>query len=99
MRNIRRWSSDSHTTSQMAVMVRVESIPLFISRLSLDGNALSHDTYLIAIVANITVAPMINGMQKFAKKVILEISQFTFNKHYHTSCVYSTRAYQATLAA
>lgn len=39
------------------------------------------------------------GMQKFAKKVILEISQFTFNKHYHTSCVDSSRTHQTALAA
>jgi hypothetical protein len=80
-------------------MVRVESIPLFINRLSLDGNALSHDAYLIAIAANITELPTMNGMQKFAKKVILKISQFTFNKHNNTSCVDSARAHQATLAA
>ena len=39
-----------------------------------------------------------NGIQNLAKKVILEISKFTFNQHHHTSRVNSARAQQTALA-
>ncbi len=39
------------------------------------------------------------GMQKLAKKVILEISKFAFNQHHHAARIYSAGAEQSALAA
>ena len=41
---------------------------------------------------------MIKGIQNLAKKVILEVSKFTFNQHHHSTGVYATWAQQAALA-
>ena len=96
---MRRCNNDSHITSHTAAMERVVNIPLAISFKSLLGRLRSHEKYFISTMANNPTVPMMNGIQKLAKKVILEISKFTFNQHHHTSRVYSARAQQTALAA
>jgi hypothetical protein len=54
--------------------------------------------YFMAIATNSIIVPTMNGIQKSAKKVILEVSKFTFNQHHHSTGVYATWAQQAALA-
>ena len=74
-------------------------MPLMMSFISLFGKLRSHDRYFIAITAKSTTSPIMNGIQNLAKKVILEISKFTFNQHHHTSRVYSARTQESAFAA
>ena len=62
------------------------------------GRFFSHEIYLQAITMNRIAAPIMNGMQNFAKKVILKVSQFTFNQHHDATSVNASRTYQTTLA-
>ena len=66
-------------TSHVAVNTRGEKMPLTINTLSLLGRFLNQMKYFMAIATNSIIVPTINGIQKSAKKVILEVSKFTFD--------------------